>query len=348
MTVSYIDPPGPLANTREPLDFTTTELVTSISIEYSPAAGNGLRETVFDGTEDDGTGGDFAWAYRNSTRTGTGPYTWHIVRDAAWPADLRLRVKEAAGGGPAGWKLLYDVDFTALSNQTLTPGGSYALDGLTWWCKPGGVSQSNVPAIVAGSGLRMGTSSAAEYIANFRSPKMFLPFANVPGFDATAPVVVQANLTGQLATYNVLLGVVDAAADATTLSAGELARRAAISAYTDGGTGTPHGTYLLWSTDAVGTTVTMGSTPSREDINRGYALYVLNEHDTTACVFDWTQPSHNPYSGGVDLTANSAGPTVRCAARTLESLGVYFAYGNSTGLSSPGYARRLKIWQPGN
>jgi hypothetical protein len=122
VSVHFIDPPGPLAGTNEVLDFTTDRLVTSISIEFSPHRGNGARETVWDGPEGDGLG-DFSYLYRGSSRTGTGPYTWHVKRTGGWPAELRIRVQEypSAISVPA----LQAVDATAVAQWEL---GSDLLD----------------------------------------------------------------------------------------------------------------------------------------------------------------------------------------------------------------------------
>ncbi len=121
MSVTYIDPPGPLANTTEPLDFVTTSRVVSISVEYQPTFGTGLRETVWDGTNDDetNTGGDFSYQFRQSSVSGAGPFRWHIVRSTRWPADLRLRVKEAPEA----------VTEAALTPLDATSWGQWALNG---------------------------------------------------------------------------------------------------------------------------------------------------------------------------------------------------------------------------
>ncbi|MEY4507971.1 MAG: hypothetical protein RLZZ450_93 [Pseudomonadota bacterium] len=130
MSIYFIDPPGPLTNTSEPIDFTTDSLVTSISIEFNPHLGNGLRETVWDGTAD-GTdvGGDFSFAYAKSTHSDldvAGPYTWQIKRNTKWPAEFRIRVKESTqqGGSPPAPGL-----YPALTPTVLSPVAQYALQG---------------------------------------------------------------------------------------------------------------------------------------------------------------------------------------------------------------------------
>lgn len=129
MSVTFIDPPGQLANTTEPIDFTTDYLVTSISIEFNPDTGRGARETVWDGTAD-GTdqGGDFSYLYRGSEHgdlSGDGPYTWTIRRQGRWPAEFRIRVKESSQGGtPTPPEL-----FPALTPTVYSPVAQYALQG---------------------------------------------------------------------------------------------------------------------------------------------------------------------------------------------------------------------------
>ncbi len=124
MTVVFIDPAGPLTNTNEVLDVTTNNLATSISVEFQPHLGTGKREAVFDGTRDDGTGGDFSYLYRKSTREGAGPYTYRIRRQGVWPSELRLRVTE---GPPAS-----GLPPTASLQPTIySPIAQWALQGAT-------------------------------------------------------------------------------------------------------------------------------------------------------------------------------------------------------------------------
>lgn len=130
MSVTFIDPPGPLGNSSEPIDFTTDNLVTSISVEFNPESGRGSRLTVWDGT-DDGTdqGGDFSYAFRNSSSsdlTIDGPYTWHIVPAGRWPADFRIRVKESSQGGGTPPEPVY---YPALTPTVYSPVAQYALQG---------------------------------------------------------------------------------------------------------------------------------------------------------------------------------------------------------------------------
>lgn len=130
MTTTFIDPPGRLPGSFEPLDFTTDRAVTSISIEFNPEFGNGFRETVWDGTSDeDDSGGDFSWSYRQSTVSdldGAGPHQWHIVRTGGWPAGFRVRVKEirveSGGGGEP-------TRFAALTPTAYGPVAQWALQG---------------------------------------------------------------------------------------------------------------------------------------------------------------------------------------------------------------------------
>lgn len=223
MSIAFIDPPGPLAGTSEPIDFTTTELVTSVSVEYRPSTGTGLRETVWDGTSDaDNTGGDFSYLYRTSTRTGSGPYTWTVRRNQPWPADFRIRVKEATpapapdpGGQP--WGAIYELDFSAQSSQVMAAPGSYTIDGLTWWRK-NALKSGNVIQIVNGSGLQI--SDPSGMLGGVDAPRLCLPIANVPGFNAAAPYQVWAHWTGDSAGgREFTVGLVDAPADASDITA---------------------------------------------------------------------------------------------------------------------------------
>lgn len=118
--ITFIDPPGPLTDTSEVIDFTATELVVSVSIEFNPQLGNGLRETVWDGPDGDGVG-DFSYLYRTSTKSGSGPYTWSIRRQGKWPAEFRIRVQEVAPGEAQMLTAVYDLISGANNNVVLTP-----------------------------------------------------------------------------------------------------------------------------------------------------------------------------------------------------------------------------------
>jgi hypothetical protein len=119
--VTLETPAGNVARSTS-LKFTTPNPVTSISVEFNPDAGNGPRETVYDGTDAANLNGTFSYLYRFSKRTGN---EWEIIRENGWPAKAQLRIKEAssfsAGGG-------------LTSRAALTPGlyspiGQWALQG---------------------------------------------------------------------------------------------------------------------------------------------------------------------------------------------------------------------------
>lgn len=92
MTVTFVTPPGRLADTLEPIVFTATDTVLAVSVEFRYEDGNGLWETVYQDSR-------FSHAYASSIIAGT---QWTVRRSTPWPADLRVLVDEATGaaGGP--------------------------------------------------------------------------------------------------------------------------------------------------------------------------------------------------------------------------------------------------------
>ncbi len=152
MTVTFIDAPGPLTNTEEPMDFTSTYPVTSISVEFNPALGNGAREMVFDGTTDDvGTNGDFSYQYRASSKPAGNVGRWTIRRDARWPATFRLRVKERLPNGGATYPE------AILQPNLYGAVGMYALQGA------GDPTPTRVYADRSGYGYHLNAGQAAPH-----------------------------------------------------------------------------------------------------------------------------------------------------------------------------------------
>lgn len=201
MTVTFIDVPGELVNTSEPIDFTTTARVVSISVEFRPSSGNGLRETVFDGTGSDNAGGDFSYLYRNSTVSGSGPYSWTVRRIGAWPAEFRIRVKEeTASGLGSPWGTIYDMAITTSGNVVQ---GANSFAGLTWYGK-NTLGASMSANTYAPGGMRFtaaGGGYYGEYFGvsnnnpgNYRH--VWLPLAQVPNYNPASPLLVQARMAG--------------------------------------------------------------------------------------------------------------------------------------------------------
>lgn len=108
MSVVFGTEQGNLDSKVRPIQFTASQPVTSIAAEFAHPSGNAPCETVFDGTDANNVGGAFHWQYRYSTHVGN---TWAIVRDGGWPAEVDLRIKEAAVGSivlpPSGTPPLY-------------------------------------------------------------------------------------------------------------------------------------------------------------------------------------------------------------------------------------------------
>jgi hypothetical protein len=201
VSAHFIDPPGPLANTSEPIDFTTDKSVTSISIEYNPHLGNGVRETVWDGTSEDGsTGGDFSYAYRKSSRSSDG-LTWHIVRSTRWPDELRIRIQEAKSDptpSTTTWSTLYSRDLTTLASQTITgPSnvdtyGNFTMDSQPWYWH-GASGRVN---LVNGQGLvgQVNAASINSYFGFYVGLRVYA----MAGYDPAKETICQVTYSGAL------------------------------------------------------------------------------------------------------------------------------------------------------
>lgn len=199
MSVTWIDPPGRLAATREPLDFTTSKNVTSISIEYDPETGQGMRETVYDGTNDDGTsGGDFPFMYHQSTRTSR--TTWRVVRNTPWPAEFRIRVQEVASAQSSTWTTLYECDLRNLPNQTITGATenntyvAFTMDGQPWYYH----SSTGKVNLVHGTGL-VGTTSGFRFSGNpYAGFYVGLKVYQMAGWDPHKETCCQVKFAGNI------------------------------------------------------------------------------------------------------------------------------------------------------
>lgn len=360
MTVVYVDPPGPLANTTEPIDFTTTSLVTSISVEFNPQSGTGIRETVFDGTEDDGSGGDFSFLYRTSSVSGTGPYTWTIRRTGRWPADFRLRVKEAAGGGSVPWGVLYRVDFRTLPAASFPTPGNYTIDGLTWWLKAGSNNFGNDPGTVEidARGLKIGYAAAASEFGTVNPVRrMLLPLANVPGYNPAAPVVFYTRTDGDLGGLCVC-GVMDCAVDATIPTVQEYERRQSISSAGSDPSIDGARNHQIWNHTGVAnaTSPLIGTAP---EVTGGRAIYPLDRRTACFSAFLWPEGSPpNPLTGAMNTVENSnamrllmlgqSGVDSSALVRDMSNMSFFAAYNNGGGPGRPAWLAELIIWQPGN
>lgn len=127
--------------------------------------------------------------------------------------------------------VLYTVDLSAQANQTCTASGAYTIDGLTWYAK-GSLSVSSqvyTRNLVNGSGLSIRrTSGPGSAIigsnGDLNFPHWFLPFSQVPGYDAAIPMLVRArfNMPGNV--VDPLVGIVDTTNDGVGLRAAQRAK----------------------------------------------------------------------------------------------------------------------------
>lgn len=216
MTVVFVDPAGPLPGSSETIEFTSDRTVLAVSLEYDPAAGNGSWETVYQD-------GRFAYKYRNSSVAGS---SW-VIRPPAdggrWLRPFRV-VVDAPEPGVAGWNLLYQVDFSALANQSYTTPGAITIDGKTWYAKglesPGG-GDLYARRLVNGKGLGLmhlnSTSGGAPSIGtsgDLNYPHFFMPLAQVN--PTGARVLVRARFVWDVAaTGQPYVGIANGTLDGT-------------------------------------------------------------------------------------------------------------------------------------
>lgn len=338
-----IDPPGPLANTYEPIDFTTTALVTSISIEYNPTLGTGGRETVWDGTADaDNSGGDFSYLYRASSKSGTGPYTWHIVRQGRWPADFRIRIKEASTAGTSTWKQIYAVDFTALATQVMTTAGSYTVDGKTWYAK--GLTSFNgdtmSSGVVNGSGLHIGCSgsaatpfgSTAQYDGRFLAMSM----SQLSNFDPDLPWLARAHFTHTNDTCVAMIGLVDSTLDGASLLASQRAADVFIGNDTNNPTSNTQRKLGL-----AGLSGAAGFHTSAAPSATVYGVLNLNATQIVCGTQNWS--GSMPAASGFRVVQTTAAMTNVSYSHKM----LAFAINQQTGSSWDAYMTHLTIHQPG-
>lgn len=207
MTITYPAQSGSmLPNRRASRQLVATSELAFIAARYRVLPGQREQpvETVFMKTAAEPNGFFFP-PYQQSTREGN---TYTIVREGGWPKTLELHAQEEPtipnGGQAMG--AIYEVDFAALSSQSVPSPGAYTIDGITWYSKGTGSAQpynrNTAASLVHGSGLRVSviaTSSQAGYLPAtaqhdggvVNDKAWFLPFASVPGYNPLAPVTVQ-------------------------------------------------------------------------------------------------------------------------------------------------------------
>jgi hypothetical protein len=223
MTVAFVDTPGvPLSAPDAPVRFTATEPVPALSVRFGSGR---VEERVY-------RDGAFVFPYATSTKVGN---TYTVRRTGGWPTTPTVYIDELAppptipiGGQPMG--AVYTVDFRTLPSQTLTAPGAYTIDGLTWWAKvaltgqPYGQHQANVLTNGLGLGLASlyagGTRIDSTPEVLYRH--LFLPFANIPGYNPLAPMLLRWHVS-QSALYNnehqMVVGICSTTNDAVGLQA---------------------------------------------------------------------------------------------------------------------------------
>lgn len=150
----------------------------------------------------------------STVNLGTGAYS--LVRAGGFPPGTVINAIGCTPCPPcppiptAGQALasIYSVDLTAQGSQTMTAGGSYTIDGKTWWAK-GTLWASGFNSLVGGSGLRLFAPAtiggAQPDRPNFRTVLtgitqriVFFPLAQLPDYNPNAPTYVDWTMTGTL------------------------------------------------------------------------------------------------------------------------------------------------------
>jgi hypothetical protein len=139
----------------------------------------------------------------------------------------------AVAGSASSWKILYEVDFTLLANQSMAGPGSYVIDGKTWWVKGALAASQSVGLgtvftttglVRPGIGSRNGALSGQSFdgSATLAFATFFMPFAQLAGFNPVAPIFVETLTEGWLVDSNgvkVVIGIVEAESDGAAYAA---------------------------------------------------------------------------------------------------------------------------------
>jgi hypothetical protein len=223
MTTSWISTPDIALSTRSaPVVFATERAVTALSVAFS---GRPEERAYRDSA--------FVPPYTGSTVVGS---TYTLVRAGGWPNTPTVFVDELPppptipiGGQPMG--AVYTVDFRTLPSQTLTAPGAYTIDDLTWWAKvaltgqPYGATQENL--LTNGLGLGLATLAQGSRVGSdgaLANRHLFLPFSNVPNYNALAPTLVRWHVTESSGNYNehqMIVGVCSTTSDAVAVQAAQ-------------------------------------------------------------------------------------------------------------------------------
>lgn len=194
MTVTFLDPPGPLPTRREVIDFVSTSGVLAVSVRFGDGA---VEERAY-------RDGQWLYPYADSSGPASGAAgTYHLVRTGGWPRGFTVHVDEQIPPTPMPtggqtWGVIYEVDFAAQPSQTIGAAGAYTIGGLTWWAK--GLTTQVSTAVVNGAGLQFTNLSASNllmpgYATAFTARHLFCPLGQVPGYAASGPTIVLARMT---------------------------------------------------------------------------------------------------------------------------------------------------------
>lgn len=119
-------------------------------------------------------GGGVSWP-GDGTKLLAGDGTQVVVGD-----NLTLSAGElSAANGSAGWTTALDLDFSTLSNQTISTDGTHTVGGKTW-TKQNSAREAAAMAVVNGQGLIIQPSQSTDFYNGDRSsPLLYLPLSQL-------------------------------------------------------------------------------------------------------------------------------------------------------------------------
>jgi len=215
------DPDGAIESTAPIMGTASNTSGLVITIDYP----NGLHETVYQL-------GAFTPLYSAGSTINLSTGAYSILRAGGFPFGVSVTSIGCApcppiptGGQSLG--TIYEVDFRTLPNLTIGPVGSYVIDGKVWWAKgPLIANGSNLTSSIQnGAGMRFTTDKTYDLPAagDMSCRSMFLPLANISGYNPLAPIVVRAKFIRGAVPISGMIGLVNTTADAANYLAAQRA-----------------------------------------------------------------------------------------------------------------------------
>lgn len=352
MTVTAQKPDGALLDARnEPLAFIATNEPAVVAVGFEGIVGK--EAAYFDGV--------FHAPYLASSRVGS---LFTLRRDGRWPGPPTLYVDEKQTGAKP-WGALYHVDFRTLPAQAMSAPGSYTIDGLTWWLKPGGASSGQMTFTVGARGLHVGSTPGNDASQAYFLRRLILPLANIPGFNPRLPVCFYVRTDRDAPGAAAMCGVIDCAQNAASLSVAEWLRLRSVGHGDNGDPQTSPASarsflamYNSGGANYEGASVRAESMPSvTADVQTGTAIFVVNRMSVAYAAFDWRGAAPDPYAGALVFPENGSMWGNAQVLRTdfdyhplyldMDNLSFFVTAINGTGPDRPAWLCELSVLQPG-